>query len=61
MVPKLLANMFKRFLDKSISEEQSTFMEGRSITYNAFVAIQMIHAFKEELEVLNGKLGLKLT
>ncbi|MCI94585.1 replication protein A 70 kDa dna-binding subunit, partial [Trifolium medium] len=40
MVSKLLANRLKACLDKCVSEEQSAFVEGRSILDNALIAIE---------------------
>ncbi|MCH84971.1 RNA-directed DNA polymerase (Reverse transcriptase), partial [Trifolium medium] len=60
MVSKLLANRLKRVLDKCISEEQSAFMEGRYITDNALIAIEIIHALKRKTRGVKGELVLKI-
>ncbi|MCH97677.1 CNGC5-like protein [Trifolium medium] len=46
MISKLLANRLKGCLNKCVSEEQSAFVEGRSILDNALIAIEVIHALK---------------
>lgn len=42
----MLANILKKVLPKCISEEQSAFVEGRSILDNAFMAIETIHSMR---------------
>ncbi|GAU30590.1 hypothetical protein TSUD_392810 [Trifolium subterraneum] len=60
MVSKLLANRLKKFLDKYISEEQSAFIEGRSIIDNALIAIEIIHTLKRRTRGGKGELALKI-
>lgn len=60
MVSKLLANKMKGCLHKCISEEQSTFVEGRSILDNAMIAIEIIHVLKRKTGGNKGKLELKI-
>ncbi|PNX86022.1 ribonuclease H, partial [Trifolium pratense] len=60
MVSKLLANRLKVCLDKCISEEQSAFVEGRSILDNALIAIEVIHALKRRTRGLKAELALKI-
>jgi hypothetical protein len=60
MVSKLLANRLKRVLDMCISEEQSTFAEGGSITDNDLIAIEIIHALKKRTRGVKGELALKI-
>jgi hypothetical protein len=60
MVSKLLANRLKLFLDKYISEEQSAFVEGRSIIDNALIAIEIIHMLKRKSRGTKGELALKI-
>ncbi|KAK2360556.1 hypothetical protein QL285_085815 [Trifolium repens] len=60
VVSKLLANKLKRVLDKYISEEQSAFVEGRSIIDNAVIAIEVIHCLKRRTKGAKGELALKI-
>lgn len=60
MVSKLLANIMKKFLAKCVSEEQSEFVEGRSILDNAMVAIETIQALKRRKMGTKGELALKI-
>jgi len=60
MVSKLLANRLKRCLDKCVSEEQSTFVEGRSILDNALIATELIHSMKMKTKAWRGELTLKI-
>jgi hypothetical protein len=46
MVSKVLANRLKECIDKCVSEEQSAFVEGRSILDNALIAIEVLHSLK---------------
>jgi hypothetical protein len=60
MVAKLLANRLKSCLYKCVSEEQSAFVEGRSILDNALIAIEIIHALKWKTRGNKGELALKI-
>lgn len=60
MVSKLLANRLKRCLDKCVSEEQSAFVEGRSILDNALIATEIIHSMKRKTGGWKGELALKI-
>jgi hypothetical protein len=60
MVSKLLANRMKLCLAKCVAEEQSAFVEGRSITDNALIAIEVIHALKRKVRGSRGELALKI-
>lgn len=55
ILAKMLANMLKKVLPKCISEEQSTFVEGRSILDNVLVAFEIIHHMKCKIKVLEGR------
>jgi len=60
MVSKLLANRLKRCLDKCVSEEQSAFVEARSILDNALIATEIIHSMKRKMKGWQGELALKI-
>ncbi|MCH93169.1 RNA-directed DNA polymerase (Reverse transcriptase), partial [Trifolium medium] len=60
MVSKLLANRLRECLDKCVSEEQSAFVEGRSILDNALIVIEVIHALKRKTRGAKGELALKI-
>ncbi|GAU27412.1 hypothetical protein TSUD_356480 [Trifolium subterraneum] len=60
VVSKLLANRLKQVIDKCIYEEQSAFVDGRSITDNAFIAIEIIHALKRKSRGAKGEMALKI-
>ncbi|GAU46165.1 hypothetical protein TSUD_301250 [Trifolium subterraneum] len=60
MVSKLLANRLKGCLEKCVSEEQSTFIEGCSIIDNALIVIEVIHALKRKTRGTNGELAPKI-
>jgi hypothetical protein len=60
VVSKLLANRLKGVLNKFISEEQSAFVEGRSIIDNALIAIEIIHCLKRRTKGTKGELALKI-
>ncbi|MCI24038.1 RNA-directed DNA polymerase (Reverse transcriptase) [Trifolium medium] len=47
-------------LDKCVSQEQSAFVEGRSILDNALIAIEVIHALKRKTKGRKGELALKI-
>jgi hypothetical protein len=60
MVSKLLANRLKCGLGRCVSEEQSTFVEGRSISNNALIVIEVIHALKRKTRGLRREHALKI-
>lgn len=57
---KLLANRLKKRLSKCVSEEQSAFVEGRSILDNVMLAIESIHALKRKTSGFKSHLALKI-
>jgi hypothetical protein len=60
MIFNLLANKYKGCLDKCVSEEQSAFVEGRSILDNALIAIEVIHALKRRTRGMKGGFALQI-
>ncbi|CAJ2637965.1 unnamed protein product [Trifolium pratense] len=60
IVSKVLANRLKFCLDKCVSQEQSAFVEGRSILDNALISIEVIHAMKRKTRGYRGELALKI-
>ncbi|GAU19381.1 hypothetical protein TSUD_76250 [Trifolium subterraneum] len=60
MISKVLANRLKCCLDKCVSQEQSAFVEGRSILDNALIATEVIHALKRKTNGRRGELALKI-
>lgn len=52
LVSKSLSNRLNFFLDKCVAEEQSAFVEGRSILDNVMIAIEVIHILSEGLKVV---------
>jgi hypothetical protein len=60
MVSKVLANRLKVCLGKCVGEEQSAFVEGRSILDNALIAIEVVHALKRKSKGVRGDLALKI-
>ncbi|GAU46451.1 hypothetical protein TSUD_402180 [Trifolium subterraneum] len=60
MISKVLANRLKDCLDRCVSQEQSAFVEGRSILDNALIAIEVIHALKRKTKGRRGELALKI-
>ncbi|GAU31848.1 hypothetical protein TSUD_114590 [Trifolium subterraneum] len=60
MISKVLANRLKCCLDKCVSQEQSAFVEARSILNNALIATEVIHALKRKTKDRRGELALKI-
>ncbi|GAU35928.1 hypothetical protein TSUD_69610 [Trifolium subterraneum] len=60
MISKVLVNRLKCCIDKCVSQEQSTFVEGRSILDNALIATEVIHALKRKTQGRRGELTLKI-
>ncbi|GAU35032.1 hypothetical protein TSUD_103550 [Trifolium subterraneum] len=60
MISEVLANRLKCCLDKCVSQEQSAFVEGRSILDNALIATEVIHALKRKTQGRRGELALKI-
>ncbi|GAU18647.1 hypothetical protein TSUD_124800 [Trifolium subterraneum] len=60
MISKVLANRLKLCLDKCVSQEQSAFVEGRSILDNALISIEVLHSLKRKTKGRRGELALKI-
>ncbi|GAU49881.1 hypothetical protein TSUD_408200 [Trifolium subterraneum] len=60
MISKVLANRLKCCLDKCVSQEQSAFVEGRSILDNALIATEVVNALKRKNQGRRGELALKI-
>lgn len=60
IMAKVLANRLKILLPGLISENQSGFVPGRSITDNVLVAFEIFHYMKRKHSGLEGEVGLKL-
>ena len=59
ILSKTLANSLKVVLYKCISEEQPTFIEGRSILDNTLSASEILHYLKCKTHGKVGELALK--
>lgn len=60
ILAKVLANRLKLILPTLISENQSAFVPGRSITYNVLVAFKVIHHMQIKNSGMEGEVALKL-
>ncbi|GAU24827.1 hypothetical protein TSUD_157400 [Trifolium subterraneum] len=60
MIAKVLANRLRCCIDKCVSQEQSAFVEGRSILDNALIATKVIHALKRKTQGRKCELTLKI-
>ncbi|GAU36186.1 hypothetical protein TSUD_274640 [Trifolium subterraneum] len=60
VISKVLANRLKFCLEICVSQEQSAFVEGRSILDNALIATEVIHALKRKTTGSRGELALKI-
>ncbi|XP_058755068.1 uncharacterized protein LOC131628221 [Vicia villosa] len=60
VVSKALANRMKPLLEKCVSEEQSTFMEGHSILHNAMIATEIIYTLKRKTKGRRAHMSLKI-
>lgn len=60
IIAKCLANRLKQFLPGLITENQSTFVPGRSISDNVLVAFKILHHMKRKHNEKEGEVTLKL-
>lgn len=60
VVSKVLANRLMLVFSKCISEEQSTFVEERSILHNAMIAMEVVHHMKCKARGRVGDVALKI-
>lgn len=60
MVSKILANRLKECLSKSISDEQSAFVERHPILDNVMLVVETTHVLKRKTKGFKGELALKI-
>lgn len=60
MIAKVLANCLKRFIDKCISDNQPTFVPGRSVLDNTITFVEVVHHMKSKIKGKQGEIILKL-
>ncbi|KAL8093230.1 hypothetical protein AgCh_035211 [Apium graveolens] len=60
ILAKVLANRLKKVLPVVITENQSAFVQGRSITDNVLISFELIHFMKRKKGSQDGEVALKL-
>lgn len=60
ILAKALANRLAKVISKCVSEEQSTFVAGRSIIDNALIASEVVHYLKCKRNGKWGEAALKI-
>ncbi|CAN0847041.1 Transposon TX1 uncharacterized 149 kDa protein [Linum grandiflorum] len=60
ILAKVLANRLRRFMPDLIKEEQSAFVQGRSIIDNAMIAFESIHSMTTKPPTKVGSVALKV-
>ncbi|CAN0919033.1 LINE-1 reverse transcriptase homolog [Linum grandiflorum] len=60
ILAKVLANRLRRFMPDLIKEEQSAFVQGRSIIDNAMIAFESIHSMTTKSPTKVGSVALKV-
>ncbi|CAN0926384.1 LINE-1 reverse transcriptase homolog [Linum grandiflorum] len=60
LIAKVLANRLRRILPGIISEEQSVFVNGRSIVDNVMFAFEMLHSMKSKGGRKTGEVAVKI-
>ncbi|KAK5783162.1 hypothetical protein PVK06_037670 [Gossypium arboreum] len=60
IVAKVIANRFRKVIDKCIDEAQSAFVPGRLITDNTLVAYEILHSMKQKRRGKKGFMAVKL-
>ena len=60
LISKTIANHFKKYLPKLVSESQGAFLSNRLITNNLLVAFETLHHLKNKRTGTTGSMALKL-
>lgn len=60
VISKVLANCLKPLLSVLISQEQSSFVAGRSIINNAMIGFEVVHYLKKKVRGNRGDMTIKI-